>query len=354
MRAGSDDDALVFSPRLNLSSTSAMSMRTLPTMVVGILLLLSTTAAAQRSPPIPGGLGLDTWTRGLGIDAGTQGPPGLFLIYRLIDFSANSTRDRDGNALPIPGLKIGARANAPAIVFTAKPHGGPYLTAAVSLPPAAVSFDSDVPPVALENLGLADLFAGLRVGWRLKRYDVVTAYGFYAPTGRFDPDDAASVGRGYWINQLSLGGAAYFDTTRNQRASVLISYERNQPRRRIESKRGDLLNIQGGAGTAVYRNVTAGFAGYALWQVSDERGADLTPDLVGIHTRAFGLGPEIDVTIPKRRMRVDVRAEWDFGVVAHPQGLLFVLGVQYLAWMPAITTSSSPPAGPSDRPHSRP
>jgi hypothetical protein len=60
------------------------------------------------------------------------------------------------------------------------------------------------------------------------------------------------------------------------------------------------------------------------------------------------------VTIPKRRMRVDVRAEWDFGVVAHPQGLLFVLGVQYLAWMPAITTSSSPPAGPSDRPHSRP
>ena len=168
------------------------------------------------------------------------------------------------------------------------------------------------------------------------------------------PQDAASVGRGYWINQLSLGGAVYFDATRNQRASVLISYERNQPRRGIESKRGDLLNVQGGAGTPVYKNVTAGVAGYALWQVSDERGADLPPDLIGAHTRAFGLGPEIDVTIPKRRMRVDVRAEWDFGVVAHPQGLLFVLGVQYLAWMPAITTGASPPAGSSGRPDSRP
>ncbi|HEY9230146.1 MAG TPA: transporter, partial [Gemmatimonadaceae bacterium] len=186
------------------------------------------------------------------------------------------------------------------------------------------------------------------------RYDVVSAYSFYAPTARWDPRDQASVGRGYWINQLSLGGAVYFDTTRNQRASILISYERNQPRRLVESKRGDLLNVQGGAGAGVYKNVTAGFAAYALWQVADDRGADLPPELTGMHTRAFGLGPEIDVTIPKLRMRVDVRAEWDFGVVAHPQGLLFVVGVQYLAWMPAITTGASPLAGSSGRPDSRP
>jgi len=332
---------------------SSMNVRTVATLV-GSTLLLSTTSAAQNSPPIPGGLGLDTWTRGLGIDAGTVSPPGLLLIYRLIDFSANSSRDGSGGALPIPGLKIGARANALAVAFTAKPHGAPLLTAVASLPLALVSFDSDLPPVALENVGLGDTFAALRVGWQWPRYDVVTAYGFYAPTGRFDPQDAASVGRGYWINQFSLGGAAFFDRTKDQRASVLITYERNQPRRRIESKRGDLLNVQGGAGSSVYKNVTAGVAGYALWQVADDRGADLPAALIGAHTRAFGLGPEIDVTIPKRRARVDVRAEWDFGVVAHPQGLLFVLGVQVLAWMPAITTAASPPAVSAGRPDSRP
>jgi len=314
-------------------------MRTLATLL-GCTMMLSTVAAAQRSPPIPGGLGLDTWTRGLGIDAGTQGPPGLQLIYRLIDFSANTSRDGGGHALPIPGLNIGARANALAVAFTTKPHGAPYFTAVASLPLAIVSFDSDVPPVALENTGLADLFAGLRVGWQRPRYDVVTAYSVYAPTGNFDPQDAASVGRGYWINQLSLGGAIVFDRTKDQRASVLISYERNQPRRGIESKRGDLLNMQGGAGASVYKNVTAGVAGYVLWQVADDRGADLPPALIGAHTRAFGLGPELDVTIPKLRMRVDLRAEWDFGVVAHPQGLLFVLGVQSLVWMPAIVAGA--------------
>jgi len=97
-----------------------------------------------------------------------------------------------------------------------------------------------------------------------------------------------------------------------------------------------LLEIQGGAGRPVYRNVSAGVAGFALWQVSDDRGIELAPELAGMHTRAFGLGPEIDVTIPKRRMRVELRTEWDFGVVARPQGLVLVVGVHYLAWMPAI------------------
>jgi hypothetical protein len=323
--------------------------------VAGMLLVLNAASAAQRAPPIPGGLGLDTWTRGLGIDAGSQGPPGLYLIYRLIDFTANQAHDASGDVLPIPGLRIGAGAHALAVAFTAKPRNGPYLNAAVSLPLAAVSFHVATPSVALDNVGLADIFvAPLRVGWREPHFDVVTSYGFYAPTGRFDPQDPASVGRGYWINQLSLGGAAYLDTARRHRASVLVSYERNQKRRGIESRRGNLLDVQGGAGTTVYDNVLAGLAWYALWQVSDDKGADLPAALTGGHTRAFGLGPEIDLTIPKLRTRVDLRVEWDFGVVAHPQGVLFVVGAEHLAWMPPIKTGASPPPRPSGRPDSQP
>src|SRR5262249_50682973 len=115
-----------------------------------------------------------------------------------------------------------------------------------------------------------------------------------------------------------------------------------------------LLDVQGGAGTNVFKTVSGGIAGYALWQVSDDRGADLPAALTSGHTRAFGLGPEIDVTIPKYHMRVDVRAEWDFGVVAHPEGLVVVLGVQCLAWLPAITTGANPLAGSSGKPRSRP
>src|SRR5262245_44906361 len=102
-------------------------------LTVGILLFLTSAMRGQQPPLIPGGLGLDTWTRGLGIDAGTQGPPGLLVVYRLIDFTANKARDQNGDVLPIPGLRISAAANALAFVYTAKPRGAPYLNAAVSL-----------------------------------------------------------------------------------------------------------------------------------------------------------------------------------------------------------------------------
>jgi hypothetical protein len=324
------------------------------TTVVGMLLVLNTASTAQPSPKVPGGIGLDTWTRGLGIDAGEQGPPGLFLIYRLIDFTANKSRDRNGDLQPIPGLKIGARAHALAFLFTAKPHDGPYLNAVLSLPLGVTSLHSGAPPAAFNDLGLTDIFVSpLRVGWRQPHFDVVTSYGFYAPTGRFRPDDPASIGRGYWINQLCLGGAAYVDTARRNRASVLVAYEKNQRRREVDARRGDLLNVQGGAGATVYNNVVAGLAAYALWQVSDDKGT-YVPALTAGRTRAFGLGPEIDLTIPKLRARVDLRAEWDFGVVAHPQGVLLVVGAEYLAWMPPIKTGASPPPRPAGKPDSQP
>ncbi|HEU4997083.1 MAG TPA: transporter [Gemmatimonadaceae bacterium] len=303
--------------------------------VVGVFVLVAGAASAQAKPAILGGLGLDTWTRGLGIDAGSQGPPGLYLIYRTIDFRANTARDGKGDALPIAGLRINALANAFAVAYTAKPRGAPYLTVAASIPIAAVSFDSDVPSAAFDNLGLADIFvAPIRVGWRQPHYDLVTSYGFYAPTGRWDPQDVASVGRGYWINQFTVGGALYLDTARHRRGSVLVSFERNQRRRGIESTRGNLLQVQGGAGTTVYPNVIAGVAWYALRQVSDDKGAGLALELAGARSRAYGLGPEIDLIIPRYRMRVDARVEWEFDVVARPQGIAFVIGAGRLAWMP--------------------
>ena len=46
---------------------------------------------------------------GLGIDAGTQGPLGLFVLDRALQFTADKARGRDGAVVPIQGLDILAR-----------------------------------------------------------------------------------------------------------------------------------------------------------------------------------------------------------------------------------------------------
>jgi hypothetical protein len=271
---------------------------------------------------------------GLGIDAGTQGPPGFFVLDRALQFTANKVRGRNGEVLPIQGLDIRVRANALGVAYTFATRTAAYLTAGAAVPVARVSINSDNPVAAVDRWGLGDLFVQpVKAGWRNARSDIVAGYSFFAPTGKFEPG-GGSVGRGFWTHQLSLGGAMYADTTRTSRASALMSYELNQRMRGIDITRGNLLTIQGGAGANIFKAFVAGVAGYALWQVGDDRGADLPPALIGVRTRSFGLGPEIGVVIPSLRLRGEFRYEWDFGVRARPQGQVAAGALGYQAWSP--------------------
>jgi hypothetical protein len=48
----------------------------------------------------------------------------------------------------------------------------------------------------------------------------------------------------------------------------------------------------------------------------------------------YALGPELNVTIPRLRLRGELRGEWEFGVKARTQGRVLVAGVTYQAWRP--------------------
>jgi hypothetical protein len=217
------------------------------------------------------------------------------------------------------------------VSFTTKPKHALFLSFALGVPIAKLSVSSNEPAASLNGYGFSDLFVQpLRAGWRAARYDFVTAYMVYAPTGRFEPR-GGGVGRGYWTHQLSLGGAAYFDTTRTSRASVLASYDMNTRKRGVDVRRGNMFQLQGGAGVAVRRIVMFGAAGYALWQVGPDRGIDIPPSLKGQRSRTFALGPEVDVTFPALRIRADARYEHEFGVTSRPRGHVIAIGVSYLA-----------------------
>jgi len=271
----------------------------------------------------------------LGIDAGAVSPPGLVLVDQSLHYSSSQLRDRDGNVVPIEGLKMSAAGTALGASYTTKTRSAPYVTFAFGLPIARIHVSSDAPAASLNGFGFADLvLQPLKVGWRLRRFDVVTGYVIYAPTGHFEPRGGANVGHGYWTNQFSLGGAVYADSAKTFRVSALASYETNTRKRGIDVRRGDIVQIQGGAGATVKRIVTLGVAGFALWQVSPDRGTDIPPPLRNERSRVFGAGPEGDLTIPHWKTRIALRVEEEFGVRSRPQGQVIALSVSYLAWSP--------------------
>jgi len=267
-----------------------------------------------------------------GIDAGVQPSPGLAILSQTLHYAASEVRDRQGNVVPIDGLDIDATGSALGVSYTAKSKGAPYLTVAAAVPIANIHLSSDDPAASLSGYGFSDVFVQpIKVGWRQRRFDVIGAYVVYAPTGRFEPKGLGP-GRGYWTHQLSVGGALFTDSTRANRLSGLASYERNTRKRGIDIRRGDMLQIQGGAGATVQRLATIGLAGFALWQVTPDHGADIPAKLRGERTRVFGLGPELDFTIPQWKTRVALRAEREFGVTSRPRGQVVALNVAYLAW----------------------
>jgi len=295
--------------------------------VVGIGLLLLTTASAfaqDLGHKLPGLLGLD---------AGRIPEPGLYLVDRLATYESEQLRDRNGNLIPTAPFNLLGLANAFGVSYTAKISGDSMLlTMTVAGPIAHLKLNiENRPEIGVDRLGLGDPYVQpFRLGWRKQRFDLVTSYGIYLPTGRSPLAGGKGVSSGQITQEFSGGGSVYF-RDRSHFLTALASYQLNTRHRGIDITRGDSVQIEGGVGTKLFRELAeTGIAGYALWQVRDDRGTELPRVLTGARDRVYGLGPEGAMLIKAIHGQVRVRYEWDFGVRSRPQGHIFVAGINFL------------------------
>lgn len=291
---------------------------------LGLALLLWTSTAAAQVQDLGHRL-----PAGAGIDAGTQIEQGLYVGDRFVWFASSEVHDRDGESIPIEDLELDAYANVFGLAGT-KRLGRLYLSAAAAIPIVKLSVTADVPAASVDRLGLGNVFIEpLKIGTRSARADAVIAYSVYAPTSQ---GERSGVGRPQWSHQLAAGGTLFFDDRRGWRVSAVASYVSNHKKRGIDITRGDTVLVQGGAAAPVHAGIDLGIAGYALWQVTDDAGADLPVALTGARERAFGLGPEVNVSVPPLRSRLNARFAWDLDGKARPVGTILVIGLTFVAW----------------------
>jgi hypothetical protein len=268
----------------------------------------------------------------LGLEAGSQGNTGLYVVDQFAYYHSNELVDRNGHALPI-GLDVDMLASGlAASVSLELPHMATFVNASVSVPLVYLNASTQNPRVSVEPRGVGDLYVQpLKLGWRPGPVDLVAGYAFYAPTGSFD-EGATGLGRSQWTQEFSMGGTLHFGPGEHMSASVLTSLDIYGTKIGIDLRRGDTLQIQGGLGATVLRQVDIGIAGYALWQVTDYGGSVLTVDLRGARDRAFGAGPEIDVIVPAARGRLTLRYTHDIAGQTRPLGGLVVVGWAARVW----------------------
>lgn len=272
---------------------------------------------------------------GDGIKTASAPPPGTYYRLYNIFYSSDDLMDESGDELDVD-FDVFVYANVHRFIHYPgwKLLGADYLANIVipvvytNLEVGATGYDDD-------DWSIGDIFVEpLALSWHGERWDAVYGMGVHVPVGPCNARRPVYPGKDYWTAMFSAGGTVYLDAAKTWSASLLARYEIHTNKKGEDLRPGDDFHFEWGVGKALPSSWKmgplqfweVGLAGYAQWQVTDDRGDDVTWDK-DEHDRVFAVGPEIRCMIPKWKLLLELRCEKEFGAVDRSEGLMtaFVL-----------------------------
>ncbi len=232
-----------------------------------------------------------------GLQSGSQPGPGVYITGLLYFYDTHEIIDKDGNSFNRVSINQGIPAAALTYVSKKKFLGGNY-SATVVLPLLNVAIDTPQ-QTSGSGLGYSDTYVQpIQLGWHKKRYDFLTGYGLYMPTGRFTAGASNNHGLGMWSHELSAGTTVYLNEKKQWHAAMLASYNIQSHIKGTNRKAGNVLALEGGVGRTFCSGLcNMGVDYYTHWKVTDDKFANVTPNFLSKH-RYYGIGPEINGVIP--------------------------------------------------------
>ncbi|MGR8941770.1 MAG: SphA family protein [Gammaproteobacteria bacterium] len=171
---------------------------------------------------------------------------------------------------------------------------------------------------------VSDIFVQpLMLGWHGKHYDIATSYGFYAPSGKYNPDDIANTGLGFWEHQFQLAGAYYPFDNKGTALMLAGTYEINHETQGKDFTQGSHFTMNWGL--SQYLPITdtvlleVGPAGYSQWQVQDNHGAD-QPSFLNSPNQVHAVGGQIGLAFPKASTQLTFHYFTEFNAESRFQG----------------------------------
>ena len=207
-------------------------------------------------------------------------PPGVYGMVFAQHYRADKVRGNDGQVVTPPTFKVTANAIAPRLVWVT-----PHTVAGASLGMHAifpiVDLDVNVAPgLAQQKTGLGDIVFGPVLGWHHSpALHTVLGLDVFAPTGTYDQNDLANIGRNHWAVQPVLGADA----------KVMWTY--NFKNKDTHYKSGQELIVDYALGWGMGNGWTVGAGGYAYQQINDDKlnGATVADN----KGRALAIGPSV-------------------------------------------------------------
>jgi hypothetical protein len=275
----------------------------------------------------------------LGLDSGTQAPPGIYAGDLLWVYPTSTVKDDNGNKINQRGSLTSTLDAILISAITNYKFLGANYGAQVAIPFIKNRLQLDSLDVNT-GFGFTDMIVSpVTLGWHLKKADVTAAYNIYIPTGKFSASGTDNTGLGMVGNELSAGTTVFLDQKKMWSAATTFSLEFHTDKSGTNINVGDMATIEGGLGRKFYKKssgpipiiMNLGVDYYAQFKVTGDSGSDIPPALRGFKDRVFGIGPEFNIYIPKPRLTMLVRYEPEFGARDRSQGQTVIFSIAWVA-----------------------
>jgi hypothetical protein len=295
----------------------ASNLRSSLLWVLALILAISSQAAAQYRPTYLPGL--------IGLDAGSQAPPGIYLANINYIYPTDVIKNDNGDNINRPGISVTAfmEAVAFAYVTNVKIFGG-NLGGQVLIPwmRNRIELNSlDAKP----GLGYSDtLWQPLQIGWHKERADFVVGYLIAFPTGRQFP----ASGLDQIEHVLQAGTTVHLDKAKSWAAAAMFSVSFDQTKQHKDITVGRTGTVEWGVGKTFMHKVNnpipvvwkLGVIGYGQFKITGDSGSGIPPVLRGFKDRVFAIGPEFNILLPWTGTIIDVRYSKEFGARVRTEG----------------------------------
>lgn len=280
--------------------------------------------AQERGQYIPGTTGLNS---------GIQAPEGITYANLFIWYPSTKFKNQNGDTSAL-NFDLDLLADLNLVAYTTKAK---FLGANVGM---AVAVPIVNTPISLPNLGagvsptgIADIyFEPINLGWKGKRADTKLAYGFIAPTGKFDSVGTDTTTTDFWGHQITLASTIYLEKTKLTQFSFSTNWEFHHKKRHEDVKVGNNMTLEAGVGKIFVKNggkqlLQFGGVGYAEFQLTNDSGSGVPVLTADNKDRVFAIGPEFGVILPTKKLSFMVRVLPEFGARNRTQGVTVAVGL---------------------------
>jgi hypothetical protein len=215
-------------------------------------------------------------------------PPGFYSLIFAQHYEADNLRGNDGRKLPVD-FRVQSNAVVPRLIWVSDTTilGG-TLASHVMAPLAEVKVR--VNGENQRKQGLGDMTFGVGLGYHYSQnLHVIYGVDVTAPTGSYDRNDIANLGRNHWMFEPVLA-LTYVDP-QGLNADAKIMYDFNMENPDTDYRSGQEFHVDYSVGWGVADGWVLGIGGYAYRQTTDDKqDGDRVEDNKG---RAFAIGPSI-------------------------------------------------------------